>query len=141
MGRVSEKLTVRFPSPAQRYDPLNEAIFRQDLERLLDRIGGQLSGGEQILANVDADATPSVANGDLMALTNTGATTITAFDDGAVGQRVLFIFMDANTTIQDASIGGVIQLAGGANFVGSANDTLELVWDGSAWYEVSRSVN
>ncbi len=141
MARIAEKITIRFPSPSQRYDALNEAAFRQDLERVLDRLGGELSGGTAVLANVDADATPSVANGDIMVMTNTGATTVTAFDDAAVGQRLLLIFTDGNTTIQDASIGGVIQLNGGANFTGSANDTLELVWDGTNWYEVSRSVN
>jgi hypothetical protein len=140
-GRIGGKLTVRWPTPGQRYDALNEAAFRSDLERLFDRLGGELGGGQENLANVDQDATPDVSGGDLFTLTNSVATTITAFNGAEIGQRVLFIFADANTTIQDASIGGVIQLAGGANFVGSANDTLELVWDGTNWYEVSRSVN
>lgn len=141
MAGISEKLTIRFPTPAQRYDPTNEAAFRQDLERLLDRLGGELSGGQRILANVNLDATPDVSLAQVFTLTNSAATTITAFISAAVGQRVLFIFADVNTTIQDASVAGVIQLAGGANFVGSVNDTLELIWDGTNWYEISRSVN
>lgn len=140
-GRIAGKLTVRWPSPPQRYDALNEAVFRNDLERLLDRLSANLSGEQQVKATVDADATPSVANADVFTVANTGATTITAFDDGVPGQTITLIFSDANTTVQDASIGGVIQLAGGANFTGSANDVLVLITDGTNWYEVSRSVN
>jgi hypothetical protein len=139
--RIGQQLTVRFPSPQERYDPLGEAVFRNDLERTLDELAGQVSGGQSVETFTDADATPDVSRADVFAEANTGATTITAFDNGAVGQRIVIIFSTANTTIQDASVGGVIQLAGGANFVGSANDTLELIFDGTNWYELTRSVN
>jgi len=141
MPRVRERLTIRFPSASEKYDPLAEAVFRHDLERLLDRIAGDQDGGTPILNFVDQDATPVVSRSDIFAEANTAPTTITAFGGGAVGQRIAIIFSTANTTIQDASIGGVIQLAGGANFVGSANDVLELIYDGTNWYEISRSVN
>ncbi len=140
-GRLGGKFTVRWPTPGPRYDALNEAVFRNDLERLLDRLGSTLSGAQRIQAFADADATPSVANGDVFTVTNTGATTITAFDDGQEGQQITLIFKDGNTTVQDASIGGVIQLAGGANFAATADDVLVLITDGTNWYEVSRSVN
>jgi hypothetical protein len=139
--RARERLTIRFPSASERYDRLAEATFRHDLERLLDRIAGEQDGGTPVLTFVDQDAAPTVSRGDIFAEANTLATTITSLGGGAVGQRVVIIFSTANTTIQDASIGGVIQLAGGANFVGSANDVLELIWDGTNWYEISRSVN
>lgn len=141
MPRVKERLTIRFPSASERYDPLAEAVFRHDLERLLDRIAGDQDGGTSILTLVDEDAAPDVSRSDIFAEANTMATTITSFASAAVGQRIVIIFSTANTTIQDASVAGVIQLAGGANFVGSANDVLELIWDGTNWYEISRSVN
>ena len=138
MGRIREKLTIRFPTPAQRYDGLNEAAFRQDLERLLDRIGGNLGGGQEILVVVPADTTPPVDLGDMFSITNAGPISITAFDDASVGQQITLIFKDGNTTIVD---GANLHLAGAANFVGSADDILVLAWDGTHWYEVSRSVN
>jgi hypothetical protein len=86
-----------------------------------------------------ADTTPSViAVCDVFVIANTGAVTITDFDDGYDGQELTLKFSDANTTIQDSAS---IQLAGGANFVGSADDTLTLIRSGAVWYEKGRSVN
>ena len=141
MPRVRERLTIRFPSASEKYDPLAEAVFRHDLERLLDRIAGDQDGGTQILNFVDQDATPVVSRSDIFAEANTAPTTITAFGGGAVGQRIAIIFSTANTTIQDASVGGVIQLLGGIDWTPTANDTLELIFDGTNWYEISRSIN
>ncbi len=139
MARLRSMPTVRWPSATQDYDELGEAVFRTDLERHLELIGGAVfSAGELVLTFVDLDATPSVAGADLYLEANTGSTSITAFLDGAQGQRITVIFTTAFTTIVDAT---GLQLAGGANFVGSANDVLVLVFSGTVWYEVSRSVN
>jgi hypothetical protein len=85
-----------------------------------------------------ADTTPCVIAWGTVAITNAGAVTITAFDDGLDQQEITLVFADANTTIQD---GASIQLAGGANFVSTANDTLTLKNLSGVWYEVSRSLN
>jgi len=53
----------------------------------------------EVVAFADADATPSVAGGYLFKTANTGATTITALDDGHEGQVIRVIFNDANTTV------------------------------------------
>ncbi|MHC4413626.1 MAG: right-handed parallel beta-helix repeat-containing protein, partial [Planctomycetota bacterium] len=47
----------------------------------------------------DGDTTPSVAGGDQFAFANTGATTVTDFDDGVNGQTIR-LRLDDNTTIQ-----------------------------------------
>lgn len=86
----------------------------------------------------DTDTTPSVKGREYFKCGNTGATVITAFDDGAPGQVVEIIFTNANTTVTD---GGTIFLAGAANFVSSADDVLRLRFNGTNWYETSRSVN
>jgi len=137
MPRITGQRT-RFPSSSEKYDSLAEAVFRNDLERQLDRIASDVDGGNLILAFVDADLTPSVARADVFAVANTGGITITAFDDGRVGQVLTLIFEDGNTTVAD---GANLHLAGGANFVSSADDVLVLIFDGTHWYEVSRSVN
>ena len=138
MARIREKLTVRFPSPGAKYDVLDESTFRQDLERLLDRIGGNLGGGAPILVYVPAETTPDVSQGDVFTLTNASGVSITAFDGAQVGQIITLLFTDGNTTIVD---GANLHLAGGSNFTGAANNILVLLWDGTHWYEVSRSVN
>lgn len=67
----------------------------------------------------------------------TGTTTITSitstnFQNGAV----ITLIFDGILTFTD---GGNLKLAG--NFVTTADDTITLVYDGTNWYEVCRSVN
>lgn len=77
-------------------------------------------------------------------LTGTAARTsdgTTAITDGAFAGQILILqgTSDTNTiTIQQAAN---CRLAGAANAVLGANDTLMLVWDGTDWIEVSRSNN
>jgi len=89
----------------------------------------------------DADTTPSVTGVEYGLCVNTGATAITAFDNGSIGQEII-VRIDANSTITS---GARLLLAGGANFTGDSNDliTLFCVVGGaaSAFREVSRSVN
>lgn len=92
-----------------------------------------LSDSFQTLAN---DATPSVAGGKLW-LTG-GTTTITDFDDGVVGQKIIII-AEHNITITD---GTPIILNGGANFVMGSTDTLSLIQKfNGVWFEIGRSDN
>jgi len=69
----------------------------------------------------------------------TGATAITDFSGGWVGQRFTLIFDGVKTVTNNANI----KLAGAANFVSTALDTLTLVLDETdgVFKEVSRSVN
>ena len=91
------------------------------------------------LTFTDADTTPSIAGRNIFVEANTGATSITTFDDGQPGQIIHIRFTTANTTLVD---GATLQLAGSANFVGSADDVITLWFGGdNIWREVSRSVN
>ena len=82
------------------------------------------------------DATPSVSRGHIFK--TGGATTITDFDDGVVGQTIK-ILSGHTITITD---GAPIILSGGANFGMVATDTLTLtMFDDQVWQEISRSVN
>ena len=84
------------------------------------------------------EATPSIIGGGTFETANTAATTITDFLRGAEGGRITILFTESNTTVQH---GTDIKLAGGANFVGTADDILQLVHIDGVWYEESRSVN
>lgn len=89
-----------------------------------------------ILNFTDGDTTPSVAGRNVFRTVNTGATTITDFDDGVDGQEITVIFSDANTTVSDAG-----NLALSAAFTSTANDTLTLIRRGTVWFEKCRSAN
>lgn len=84
------------------------------------------------------DTSPSVSAGNTFKIpgTWTAANNITAFDDGAAGQRIVIIGGDDDCVVED---GGTLALAG--NWTASAGDVLELVHDGTGWYEVGRSDN
>jgi hypothetical protein len=90
---------------------------------------------------VAGDTKPTVFGVSTMEVTNAGAVSIANFNDGVVGQRVTLMFADANTTLTHGA--NTIRLAGGANFVSTANDTLTIQYDaaGLRWIEVCRSVN
>jgi prepilin-type processing-associated H-X9-DG protein len=94
------------------------------------------SNMHSIIPYTAADATPSVAGGNMMILTNGGGVNITMFDGGVAGQELTLIFTDSNTTIKD---GTDLKTAG--DFTGSAGDSMKLIFDGTKWYEISRSTN
>lgn len=81
--------------------------------------------------------TPSVSGVSYMVIANSAPTTITNFTGGQAGQVIYLLFDDANTTVNRSNA----YLAGGTNFVSTANDTLTLVSDGTYWYEIARSAN
>lgn len=114
-----------------RVDPLNVSIF--------GNLFSTITGATGSFNFTDLDATPSVKGSrKFFRCANTGATVITMFDDGFAGQEIVVWFTNANTTVTD---GGNILLAGAANFVSSSDDTLSLIFDGTAWHETARSVN
>ena len=48
------------------------------------------------------------------------------------------IFSNSNTSIQ---YNANIHIQGGEDFLGNQGDTLTLIYDGSIWYELTRSIN
>lgn len=85
-------------------------------------------------AFTDADATPTVAAGTSFVTANTGATTITAFDDGYTGQTITVRVADANTTISSGLTGS------GRTVPCVSGDVLVWYYNGSAWKQVGGSV-
>jgi hypothetical protein len=107
----------------------------EDMLDYLEDIHNYLNLGVSSFTN--ADTTPDVSGGwRIFSTANTGGTTITTFDKGYPGQAITIIFTDANTTISEANN---IKLS--AAFTSTADDTMSLVYDGTNWYELSRSVN
>jgi hypothetical protein len=81
--------------------------------------------------------TLSVSGVTVLFISNSSATTITNFTDGANEQVIYLYFNDSNTTINRSNA----YLAGGANFVSTRDDMLVLIKNGANWYEISRSAN
>lgn len=100
---------------------------------------GVVRGAQVALSGTytDGATTPTVANTSYMLIANTAPTTITNFTNAVAGQVLYLAFSDTNTTITTANA----YLAGAASYVSTANGTLTLLWNGTAWLEVSRSVN
>jgi len=88
---------------------------------------------------IDLDASPSVL-GHKIWKPNSSALNIIDFTDAYDGKEIKIIFDSSNIVIKN---GLTIKLAGGADFNGTANDTLSLVYDRATntWYETGRSVN
>jgi hypothetical protein len=83
--------------------------------------------------------TPSVSGANYLIIDNSNVPAgiiITDFTGGKLGQQLLLIFKDSNTTINSNT---TIRLS--QPFISTNNDTLTLFFDGSSWVEVSRSVN
>lgn len=81
------------------------------------------------------DATPSVAFGGRKHTFKTQSSaplTITAFDDGVVGQEISIIFADANTTIDFS--GTNLKGNAGVDFTGAVADRMDCVYDGTDWF-------
>lgn len=84
-----------------------------------------------------ADTTPSVNAGNLFKTVDE-TITITGLDDGATGQHITIIGQNSANTC-DFSDAGTLKLS--AAWTAAADATLCLVYDGTNWYEESRSAN
>lgn len=94
----------------------------------------------EIATFTDADTTPSVSINNekrSFAFANTGATSVTTFDDGYDGQ-IITVRMDANTTLVHNN--AVMRLPGSVNISGrSTNDFVTFVRRSSIWLTVNLS--
>ena len=65
-----------------------------------------------------------------------GAGTISNINGGSVGRTLTLQFLTANTVVDNS---GNLQLAG--NLTANNNTILQLIYNGTKWLEISRSVN
>lgn len=107
---------------------------------------GKIIGGDSLRVNgplisskfntLPDNTTPSVAGGDNWKCTPASPATITNFTGGTSGQVIKVVFTNGNATLSDA---GNLKLSAG--LVSSADDEITLLYDGTNWFELSRSVN
>lgn len=80
----------------------------------------------------DADTTPSVLNAEMFYTNNSGATTITGFDDGYVNQQITVIIGDSNTTVDFTA--SSLKGNGGVDWSPSENDHMTCIYNGTYWF-------
>lgn len=91
-----------------------------------------------------AAATTFAVTGEAMTVTgDVGGNNVATITGGLTGQILILTFVDALVTIvnDDTHAANTIDLTGGANLVSADDTTLMLFFDGTSWYELSRSVN
>lgn len=80
----------------------------------------------------DGDTTPAVGDGVCFKTANTGATTISDFDDGLDGQFIVVVINDSDTTVDFTSSG--LKGNGGGDWSPAAGDFMICIYDGTDWY-------
>jgi hypothetical protein len=74
---------------------------------------------------------------------SSGPGTLNTITGAEEGQKIVIIFQDTiNVTDNDSASSNTINLQGSTtDFAAGQYDTLQLIYDGTSWYEISRSVN
>ena len=89
-----------------------------------------------------AAATTFAVDSNLVTVTgDAGGNTIATITGGVAGQLVTLIFVDALVTVTDTAAHTANTVDLSAAFTSADDTVLQLVFDGTSWYEVSRSVN
>ncbi len=70
-----------------------------------------------------------------------GGNTVTTITAGVTGQTLTLLFVDTDVTITDDNTHAANTIDLSAAFVSADDTTLQLLFDGTSWYETSRSVN
>lgn len=93
-------------------------------------------------ATLAAAATTLAITSNVVTVTgDAGANTIATITGGLSGQLLTLIFADSLVTITDDATGNANTANLSAAFTSTSNDTLTLVFNGTSWREVARSVN
>lgn len=83
-----------------------------------------------------ADVVLDVSGGETAVILDAGCDSVLNMTAAGAGQVVTLVLPDT-ITVKNTNF----YLAGAANFSGTANDTITLVYNGGAWVETARSVN
>jgi hypothetical protein len=103
-------------------------------------VGRSYTGDSDLTLGVAA--TTFAATGTFMVITgDAGANTVATITGGSKGMLLTLLFVDALVTITDNKGTTADQVDLSAAFTSTADDTIQLVHNGTNWFEVSRSVN
>jgi len=120
-----------------------DSAASDELARFSDTLGLWTGmGSERWSQAVDGDTTPTVLNQRVLYTNNTGATSITFFDDGVDGQEIKIVATDANTTLVNSTN---LLLTGAANqlltqFSSVTFSKVPAAIASNRWIETARSI-
>ena len=130
---MSERAQLQHPLDQPSKGTLKQALEDVEKDVIRKRNRFQLT--------IASGATSFVVGSDYMVLTGAAAVTIATVVGGREGQVLTIEFADSNITFTDDSTGAKDTLNLSASFVGSANDVVQLLYNGISWKEVNRSAN
>lgn len=129
-----QRSQIAFPLDVESKGALKIAL--QELEKEIVR------KRNRVQMTLAAGVTSFVVSSDYMVLTgDAAANTIATIDGGQEGQILTLEFTDAKITLTDDATGTLNTINIGAAFTSTANDVMQLLFNGTSWREVSRSVN
>ena len=107
--------------------------------------GVQINGmqmGKQGTDVASANDATLTATGNYFDVTGTTQTNTLSIPTGCTAGTIITLQFDASVTVKHATAGAgaLFQLAGAGDFSATAGDTLQLVYDGTYWREVARTV-
>ena len=119
-------------------DPESEGALEDALERIIKDV---VIRQNRVQFTIPAGATSFAIASNYIVLTGAAAVTIAKIVDGREGQIVTLSFTDANITITDDATGAADTINLSVAFTSTANDIMQLIFDGTSWREISRSIN
>jgi len=90
---------------------------------------------------IQAGATSFNITSNYMVLTAGAGVTIATLVGGYEGQIITLEFKDVNVTITDDATSALNTVNLSGAFTSSAEDTMQLIYNGTSWREICRSVN
>ncbi len=130
---MSERAQIEYP-----LDPASEGALRLALENIEKDV---IRKRNRVQLTIIAGATSFAVASDYLVLTGAAAVTIATIIGGKEGMILTLEFTDTNVTITDDATAAADTVNLSAAFTSSANDTMQLIYNGTSWREISRSVN
>lgn len=90
------------------------------------------SFNQDLVSFTSANATPPVIEGSVFQTANAVATTISMFDNGFIGQKIVVLINDGNTTIDFT--GTNLKGNAGVDWTPASGDHMSCWFDGTNWY-------
>lgn len=118
-------------------DPESEGALVDSLERVIKDIPIRQN---RVQFTIASGATSFAVASNYMVLTGAAAVTIATIVGGREGSILTLSFVDGNITITDDATATADTINLTAAFVSTANGILQLLYDGTSWREVGRSI-
>jgi len=99
------------------------------------------ANAKQSVTLAAAATTIAVTSAFVQVTGDAGANTVATITGGVVGIPYVFLFVDALVTITDTDAHTADTVDLSAAFTSADDTTLTLIYDGTSWYELSRSAN